>query len=102
VLYARKVFAVKKVFVIMVMRWDGGRDLASQERSDASRAPPAKRQGSWPASITVMHPALPRRTEVGTPAGHLSAASVMESAPGFYPGRSGFESSAAYANSLLR
>jgi Fe-S cluster assembly ATPase SufC len=42
VLYARKVFAVKKAFVIMAMSRDDGCDLASHERSDASRAPPAK------------------------------------------------------------
>jgi hypothetical protein len=29
--------------VIMVMRWGDGCDLASHERSDASRAPSAKR-----------------------------------------------------------
>jgi hypothetical protein len=43
VLYARKVFAVTKAFVIMAMSRDDGCDLASHERSDASRAPSADR-----------------------------------------------------------
>jgi hypothetical protein len=40
---------------------------------------------------------LPGGTEFDSLAGYSSAASAMESAPGFYPGRSGFDSSAAHA-----
>ena len=54
-LYARKVFAVTKVFAIMVMRWGDGCDLTSHEGFDASRAPSAKRQGRI-ARISYMMP----------------------------------------------
>jgi hypothetical protein len=42
-------FAVKKVFVIMAMRWDDRCDLTSHARTGASRAPLAKAQwlGTW-------------------------------------------------------
>jgi hypothetical protein len=95
VLYARKVFAVKKVFAIMGMRRDDRCDLASHELSDASRAPSAKRlctmKAETPWIYLILAAGRVRRGAVGAWRGKAvmtTLASVVETAQMTDPTRS--------------